>query len=149
MHQASVDTGFCPSTSVFVRVLRGFCPRTSVFVRVLLFLSEYFGFLTQYFGFLSEYFGFCPSTSGFCPSTSVFLSQYFGFLSEYFGFLSEYFGFLSEYFGFPLSVPSHHCSILHLHVAITRRVNERSLGTLQKVIPSRKSGSIGQNRSFT
>jgi hypothetical protein len=57
--------------------------------------------------------------------------------------------FLSQYLGFPLSVPLHQCSILHLHVALTRRTNERSLGTFQKVILSRKSGGIGQNRSST
>ena len=32
---------------------------------------------------------------------------------------------------------------LHLHLALTRRVNGRSLGTFQKAMLFRKSGSIG------
>jgi len=72
-----------------------------------------------------------PSSSGtgFCPNTSGFVRVR---------------QFLSQYFGFPLLVPLHQCPILNLHVALTRRANERNLGTFQKVILSRKSVSIGQ-----
>jgi hypothetical protein len=64
-------------------------------------------------------------------------------------FLSEYVVFSPSTSVFPLSVPRHQCSILHLHVALTRRANEQSLGTFQKVILSRKSGSTGQNIRLT
>jgi hypothetical protein len=35
---------------------------------------------------------------------------------------------------------------LHLHVALTRRTNRRSLGTFQKVVLFRKSENIGKKR---
>jgi hypothetical protein len=54
--------------------------------------------------------------------------------------LSECFEFCPRTFGFPLSVPFHPCSILHLHVALTGRANERSLGTFETEILARKSG---------
>jgi hypothetical protein len=58
--------------------------------------------------------------------------------------------FFSEYFGFPLSGSFHHCStLIFMYVALTRRRNGRSLGTLQqKRMPFWKSGSIGQKITF-
>jgi hypothetical protein len=38
---------------------------------------------------------------------------------------------------------------LHLHLAITGRIKGRSLGTFQKAMLFRKSGSIGQGSAFT
>jgi hypothetical protein len=51
-------------------------------------------------------------------------------------------GFASSTSVFPCQ---HHSTVLHIHhylrVALTRRTNGRSLGTFQKAIPFRKSGS--------
>jgi hypothetical protein len=157
---SSSATGFCSSTLVFARIFRflseylGFRPSTSVFVRELRFLSEYFGFcqnisvFVRVLLFLSVNFGFCPSNSVFVGVLRFFV-RLLRFLSEYFGFCPSTFGFCPSNFSFPLPVPFHQCSILHLHVALTGRTNEHSLGTFQTVILARKSGSIGQNRSFT
>jgi len=49
-----------------------------------------------------------------------------------------------KYFGFFLSVPCSHCSTrLRVHVAISKRAKERSLGTFLKTAVFRKSGSSG------
>ena len=94
--QTVIETGFCPSTSVVVRVLTFwrstsvfvralrflywhfcFCTGTSVFVRALLFLSEYFGFCTGT-RYWSDYFGCGPNTSSF-EGVLLFLYGHFCF----------------------------------------------------------------------